>query len=128
MRWVVQSNLGSTGELDRPRRAVRNDGAELVEVCVVPFSDELPDVPNDVPTVFYGAASFVARVHAAKRWSPGVYFDEEGFDPPWTAALGEHALNSRRRHVGASASPSRNLDTKRHEVGVKRSILGIYGV
>lgn len=107
MRWVLQTNLGSAAELDRLRRAVRNDGAELVEVRVVPFSDELPDVPDDVPTVFYGAASFVARVHAAKRWTPGVYFDEEGFDlRTWTAALGEDALNHGARVVGVSDLPA----------------------
>ncbi|MCB9620976.1 MAG: ATP-grasp domain-containing protein [Sandaracinus sp.] len=107
MRWVLQSNLGSTAELARLRDAVRASGAELVEVRVVPFSDELPDVPNDVPTVFYGAASFVARVLAAKRWTPGVYFDEAGFDlRTWTAALGEDALNHGARIVRVRDLPT----------------------
>ena len=31
MRWILQSNLGSTAELARLRDAVRASGAELVE-------------------------------------------------------------------------------------------------
>lgn len=95
MRWVVQSNLGSPVDFERLRRACADAGAAFVPVAVVPFSEELPEVPDGAPTVFYGATGFIHNVHRAGRWRPGAYFDEERFRfSAFRAAWGEALLNA----------------------------------
>ena len=79
VRWVIQSNLGSSGEIKRLFQACDALGVEALPVEVVPFSDELPNVPTDKPAIFYGSARFVANAVVAGKWHPCAYFDDSIF-------------------------------------------------
>ncbi len=77
MRWIVQTNLSSSG------------AKELIDACkvlgvayegieVIPFDPTLPDITPG-PALFYGGTNFVTNVWRSKRWSPGAFFDEDNF-------------------------------------------------
>lgn len=54
-------------------------GIEFERLTVIPFSDELPDVPADRPVVFYGAVKWLEKIARSGRWTPGVFFSEDDF-------------------------------------------------
>ena len=63
INWVVQNNLGNHNETERIENAVRASGANLISTKVIPFSDELPDIPTTEPTFFYGATGWIGKIH-----------------------------------------------------------------
>jgi hypothetical protein len=76
---VIQNNLGSSGEAERLVTAASAAGATVQLVKVIPFSDELPDVPREVPTIFYGAVNFINNVWKSGRWSPAAWYSNNAF-------------------------------------------------
>lgn len=76
MKWVCQNNLGSIEDVDAIGRACKEQGHDFVPMKVIPFSDELPDVSTDEPTVFYGAVRWISKIHDSGRWKPGVFFND----------------------------------------------------
>lgn len=97
-RWIVQSNLGSSRDIDAIATACAELGIECERVVAIPFASELPDVSAAVPTVFYGSSNFVTNVHRSGRWRPGAFFDENAFQ--FTETLrhyGGHCLNADAR-------------------------------
>ena len=76
IRWVVQSNLINASDHDRMIDVCRKHGYEHESLKVTPFTDDLPDIPDDMPTVFYGGTNFINNVHLSKRWKPGAFFGD----------------------------------------------------
>lgn len=98
MRWVVQQNLGKRDDTDRMMAAIRALGMSAVGVDVVPFSDDLPDIPNDQPTVFYGATGFINSVYLRGSWRPGTFYDGDAFKfSRYLEEYGDRMLNSGAR-------------------------------
>jgi len=79
VRWVIQSNLGSSDEIGRLFGACEALGLEAFSVEAIPFSDELPNVPTEKAAIFYGSAKFVANAVSAGKWRPCAYFDDKIF-------------------------------------------------
>ena len=79
VRWVLQDNLGSRADLAALQAALDRYSVAWTAVSCVPFDDTPPDVPTDGRVLFYGATTLVTNVARARRWSPGVYFDEDRF-------------------------------------------------
>lgn len=83
-RWVIQSNLGTTGDAEALRAACRRGGLATYSLLGIPMSGDLPPcmeaVPDDLPVVAFGAESFVAAVARSGRWSPGAFLFREGVD------------------------------------------------
>jgi hypothetical protein len=77
--WVVQSNLGNTETHDSIQEICRRNGFGFQSVTVVPFANELPDLSYAGPVLFYGATQWIRKIATAKKWTPGVFFDEESF-------------------------------------------------
>lgn len=92
IRWVVQTNLGKSYSEDL-LNACSNLGIEFVPTQAIPFSDELPDVPNDKPAIFYGATRWINNIYLNNKWRPGVFFNPDSILPKWVAAYGHNALN-----------------------------------
>ena len=93
--WVIQRNLGNTDDCQRVIEACHEDGCDVQAVDVVPFSDDLPEVPGDRPTVFYGATGFINRVHLRGSWRPGAFYDAEAFRySRYIREYGELVLNA----------------------------------
>jgi hypothetical protein len=96
--WVVQANLGCSSDVDSIGQACAERGMTCVPVAAIPFDPDLPEalvrVPATGPVIIYGATGFVTRVHEARRWTPGVFFDSWRFTVPvWQAAWGPRCLN-----------------------------------
>ena len=92
VRWVVQTNLGKSYSEDL-YNACQNVGVEFVPTIAIPFSDELPDVPNDKPVIFYGATNWINNIYKNNKWKPGVFFNPESILPHWIEKYGHTALN-----------------------------------
>lgn len=94
MRWVVQSNLGNDKVHEDIKKACERQGIPCDFIIRVPFSKELPDVPRDDATLFYGSTRFVNLVFESGFWKPAAFFDDEKFSVvAWGPAFGEHWLN-----------------------------------
>lgn len=94
LTWVVQNNLGKDDDVGRIFAACSRLGLECIGVKAIPFSDELPDVPTDGQTIFYGATRFTNCIAKSGLWTPGVFYDEEKFSfPCWREKYGEDCLN-----------------------------------
>lgn len=94
VRWVVQKNLGTSGDGARIAAACERIGAKCDLIIRVPFSKELPDIPTGDPTIFYGSTRFVNLVYEAKRWQPCAFFDPVKFTTAhWGPLYGEAWLN-----------------------------------
>ena len=72
--WAVQSNLINSSDLARLELACRAQAVPFCPFQTVPFSDALPDIPHDRPTVFYGATRCMSSIYRDGRWTPGVFF------------------------------------------------------
>ncbi|NIT77370.1 MAG: ATP-grasp domain-containing protein [Anaerolineae bacterium] len=94
VRWVVQKNLGTSGDPERIGEACERIGAKCDLITRVPFSKELPNVPTDEPTIFYGSTRFVNLVFEAERWRPCAFFDPLYFTTQcWMEMYGSACLN-----------------------------------
>lgn len=112
--WVVQSNLGKEDDLVAMRAAFGSIGLQHLEVKVIPFSDELPDVPTDRPCIFYGATGFVYKAWKSGRWQPCAFFDEEKFRfSHWRKAWSGRLMNEEAETLtlGEFAGSSRPPDS-----------------
>lgn len=93
MLWICQNNLGSTEDVQKIQRACEDYGYDFMGVRVIPFSDELPDVPSDVPVVFYGATNWIQKIHRSGRWTPGTFLNEESVCSLWIEKYGARCVN-----------------------------------
>ncbi|MFO0630259.1 MAG: ATP-grasp domain-containing protein [Polyangiales bacterium] len=95
LRWFLQTGLGSARDHAALTQCLDDLGVSWSPVVLVPFSDEVPDVPTDGLAVFYGATTLVRNVARAGRWRPGVYFDEARFAfEALRAGYGDDLLNA----------------------------------
>jgi hypothetical protein len=111
--WIIQTNMGADSDIGDYVEAIRASGAEIIEVHVKPFSNELPDVQLDGPTVVYGAVGFVNDAQKSGRWSPGVFATPDVFTyDNWVRHYGDMLLNSsdstERTTVGDFANSNRD--------------------
>lgn len=79
MNWVIQSNLINKEDHDKIRDICVKQGYGHESITVVPFSDNIPEIDNKKPTVFYGATNFINNIYKSGRWRPGAFFNEENF-------------------------------------------------
>lgn len=59
MKWVCQNNLGSLEDVKTIEEVCSLYGYEFDPIKVIPFSDELPNVPIEEKSVFYGAVKWI---------------------------------------------------------------------
>lgn len=77
--WAVQTNLGSVETIERLHSACARLELPFAPIVAIPFSDALPELPHEPRTIVYGSANLCTNVHRSRRWSPGVFFDDERF-------------------------------------------------
>lgn len=65
--WIIQTNMGSQSDIQNYAQAVRDSGAQVLEVEHIPFSTDLPQVDVSGPVVFYGAVSFITAVQKSGK-------------------------------------------------------------
>lgn len=95
LHWVCQANLGTDKIHLQIKEACDHLGLKCTFVDRVPFSKDLPDVPTNNPTIFYGSTRFVDLVFSSKKWSPAAFFDPKTFlTSIWGPAYGTYWINS----------------------------------
>lgn len=92
VRWAVQYNLAKQNA-DDIEAACKKLNYKFVGIKVIPFSKEIPDIPNDDITIFYGATKWIDNIYQNNRWGPGVYFNPDAHFETWVEKYGEAALN-----------------------------------
>jgi hypothetical protein len=92
IRWVSQSNLGKHYH-DEIEVACKNLGLEFIPQKAIPFSDAVPNVPTDKPTIFYGATNWINNIYESGKWNPGTFFNPESILTHWIHKYKENALN-----------------------------------
>jgi hypothetical protein len=94
MKWVIQSNLGNTDDTNKIGTICAKYGYSFEYVKAIPFSTDIPDIDNDLPTVFYGATNFINNIYLSKKWNPGTFFNSENFTvSSYIKNYKEHMLN-----------------------------------
>src|SRR5207302_742154 len=96
-----QENLNPTmgrNTLDVLVQKVAAAGRHLVRIKVIPFSEELPDIPPVAPPfVFYGYSTLITNAWRSSNWRSGVFYDPELF------TLEQYALRYGDRYLNARA-------------------------
>ncbi len=81
INWILQTNLIKPEIVDNIKIALSLDRIGFEEVITIPFSDELPIIKN--PTlfnVFYGSTTLILNAYKDKRFSKGIFFDNNSFN------------------------------------------------
>ncbi|BDI30194.1 hypothetical protein CCAX7_22450 [Capsulimonas corticalis] len=95
--WIVQASKGATSPtLTALKNACAACDAPLVEVRVIPFLEEMPDVPPEVewPFFIYGFTTLILSALRSDRWRKGVFFDPALFTPTaYHQYYGDRMLN-----------------------------------
>jgi len=110
--WVVQTNMGGHYTEDL-MSACKNLGLKFIADEVIPFSDNLPNVPNRSPTIFYGATRWINNIYENNIWSPGVFFNPESVFTLWRKKYGIKTLNWDGRVTTLNKLASQPYDSER---------------
>lgn len=93
--WIIQTNMGSQIDIQNYVQAVRDSGAEVLEVEHIPFSTDLPQINVTGPVVVYGAVSFISEIQKSGKWSLGIFGIPETFTyQAWAKNYNKMLLNS----------------------------------
>lgn len=100
--WAVQTNLLNAIDVEAIRCACLDQGHLFTSLKTIPFSNELPDISTNSPTIFYGSARQTILIARSGRWNPGVFFDDADFCyRAYCHNLGEVMLNHDARRMSA---------------------------
>lgn len=91
--WVIQQNLGSATDIRLMVTALEKHNIDFKLIDAVPFSDQLPDVPNDRPVIFYGSTNFIQTIHKSAKWQPGAFVNESFEYSEYDRHYGERLFN-----------------------------------
>jgi len=92
IRWVGQDNLGRH-YADQVKFACDSLEIEYIAQQAIPFSSELPNVPNNKLTIFYGATNWINNIVSSGKWTPGAFFNPDSTFSLWRDKYGQNALN-----------------------------------
>src|SRR5438445_510914 len=93
MLWGIQINLGKETS-QQIIDACKATDTPYVGLLCIPFSfAPLPELPTDVPTIFWGSIGFINPIWKSQKWKPGVIFNENFDYKVWSERWGEHCLN-----------------------------------
>lgn len=93
VKWVVQNNFRT--DADDPKwikDACDKFGYEYEGFKVIPFSDKIPDKPDN-KTIFYGGTGWINKIYEMYPGTPGIFFNPESTFPFWVDKYKENALN-----------------------------------
>ena len=81
--WLVQSNIARTSStVEAIRDACVEQQLPLHEIDVIPFSTEMPEMPEiEGRFILYGYTTLLLNAFKDPKWRKGVFFDPERFKP-----------------------------------------------
>ena len=80
LTWVIQDNLGASEDIGKLKDFIKVLGYGCRGIKVVPFDDTPPSIEVDGKVIFYGSTTLVKNVAAAKKWTPGVWFNPQNYE------------------------------------------------
>jgi hypothetical protein len=90
--WIVQNNLGSTGNFETMQEHALKAGIPFQGVKIRPFTDDVPNDPQG-PVVLYGACGMI-RAASKTSLTRGIFDNPEGFNhAKWKKQYGSNILN-----------------------------------
>lgn len=93
--WIMNTNMGQDSDMPAYIQAVKDSGANIVEVDYKPFSGETTPVDVDGPVVVYGAVKFITKLYEDGRYAHGIFGTPETFTyQAWAEHYNEMLLNS----------------------------------
>lgn len=93
--WIIQTNFAS--EVHRWISALEECGSKYKTIEIVPFSEEIPLLNIEGPTMVYGTTTLIKN---AQKYGYGVFFDPEKFRPSlWQKAYGDKFFNNKGKVV-----------------------------
>ena len=80
--WLVQQTRNPTETVRAIERVCGEQNLPFQFVPQIPFSRELPDLPNVAPPfVFYGYTTLILNAYQSPLWRSGVFYDPANFRP-----------------------------------------------
>jgi ATP-grasp domain, R2K clade family 3 len=76
--WIVQNNLGSTGNFEAMQAHAQATNIPFLSVKIRPFTEDVPEDNSNGPVVVYGSCGMV-RAARKTRLARGIFDNEEGF-------------------------------------------------
>lgn len=93
--WIIQTNMGQDSDIMAYVDAVKQSGADVIEVEYKAFSNELPHFDVDGPVVLYGAVNFIKEAYKIEKWRIGIFGHPDTFTySAWAENYNEMLLNS----------------------------------
>jgi hypothetical protein len=93
--WIMQTNMGENSDIQEYVQAVRDSGADVIEVEYKAFSDDYPNIDIAGPVVVYGAVNWVKNIQKAGLYPLGIFGTPETFTyKSWAEHYGSMLLNS----------------------------------
>lgn len=94
VRWVIQNNLIAENDLNQLQEACKEVGADVEEILVIPFSEELPEFTYNRRNVYYGSTTFMNNLYKELNGPRGLFYDDRKFRMTnYIQQWGEHMLN-----------------------------------
>jgi hypothetical protein len=76
IRLVMQNNLISENDLGQIQQACKEAGAEVQEIRVVPFSEDIPEFTYNRKNLYYGSTTLMYNIHYQFRNPIGLFYNE----------------------------------------------------
>lgn len=93
--WIMNTNMGAESDIQQYVKAVKDSGANVIEVDYVPLSNELPDIQVNGPVVAYGSITFLDTIRNSGKWPLAIFDTPETFTyEEWAKNYGSLLLNS----------------------------------
>ena len=96
VKWIVQSNLTSmveTADNTKIETICKKHGLDYEGIKVIPFSGDIPDFDQSVPTTFYGGTGWINNIYNKHPNHKGIFFNPDSVFTYWIKKYGEKALN-----------------------------------
>jgi hypothetical protein len=111
LQWVIQRNLTNAVDLHALKVACEKTGVSLIEIDIIPFTDQLPDFNKDKQCIFYGSTTLGKLVSSNSSLNKGFFFDPASFSiANYFEKWGKHMLN-----YGALVTSFNELMSKKYD-------------
>jgi len=79
IRLVMQNNLISENDLGQVQQACKEAGAEVQEIKVVPFSEDIPEFTYNRKNLYYGSTTLMYNIYTQLNKPIGLFYDDKTY-------------------------------------------------
>tara|TARA_R110000851_G_scaffold47424_2_gene115173 strand:- start:17813 stop:18622 length:810 start_codon:yes stop_codon:yes gene_type:complete len=95
IRLVMQNNLISENDLGQVQQACLEAGAEVQEIIITPFSEDIPEFTYNRKNLYYGSTTLMYNIYNQLRKPLGLFYDHEKYlMSEYLHIWGDRMLNS----------------------------------